>query len=60
MLIVGRGPNRVQYFVGNFNGKAFVTDKKLADYLSFGQGIKGLFLKISKAKPKMAKVSGRA
>lgn len=41
VLIIGRGPNRVQYFVGDFNGKTFITDKKLADYLSFGQGIKG-------------------
>lgn len=41
LLIVGRGPNRVQYFVGDFNGKTFVTDQKLADYLSLGTGIKG-------------------
>ncbi|MGO4878501.1 glycoside hydrolase family 32 protein [Pedobacter psychrotolerans] len=41
VLIIGRGPNRVQYFVGDFNGKTFVTDKKIAEYLSVGQGIKG-------------------
>ena len=40
VLIIGRGPNRVQYFIGDFNGKTFVTDKELADYLSSGKGIK--------------------
>jgi sucrose-6-phosphate hydrolase SacC (GH32 family) len=41
VLIIGRGPNRVQYFVGDFNGKTFVTDRQIADYLSFGKGIAG-------------------
>ena len=41
VLIIGRGPNRVQYFVGDFDGKTFLTDKKLEAYLNTGEGIEG-------------------
>jgi len=41
VLIIGRGPNRVQYFVGDFDGKTFVTDRQITDYLSLGKGIEG-------------------
>jgi fructan beta-fructosidase len=41
VLIIGRGPNRVQYFVGDFDGKAFHADKEIVDFLEKGRGIEG-------------------
>lgn len=41
VLIIGRGPNRVQYFVGNFNGKTFQADQENIDFLKEGKGIGG-------------------
>ena len=45
VLIIGRGPNRVQYFVGDFDGKTFVPDRQITDYLSLGKGITGTVFK---------------
>jgi fructan beta-fructosidase len=42
VLIIGRGPNKVQYFVGVFNGKTFTPDKQIVDYLKNGRGLDGL------------------
>ncbi|RVU00417.1 hypothetical protein EOD41_13135 [Mucilaginibacter limnophilus] len=39
VLLIGRGPNRVQYFVGNFDGKKFTPDTKTAEYLKTGKGL---------------------
>ncbi|WP_207424768.1 glycoside hydrolase family 32 protein [Desertivirga brevis] len=41
MLMIGRGPNRVQYFVGDFDGKKFTTDPETEAYLKSGKGISG-------------------
>ena len=41
VLLIGRGPNRVQYFVGDFNGKTFQADKEITDFLKEGKGIDG-------------------
>ncbi|QEK53118.1 hypothetical protein FYC62_16600 [Pedobacter aquae] len=40
-MIIGRGPNRVQYFIGEFDGKKFTADTDFTDYLRFGKGIDG-------------------
>lgn len=42
VMIIGRGPNKVQYFIGDFNGKTFKPDAQLTDYLKTGKGIKGI------------------
>jgi len=42
VMLIGRGPNRVQYFVGDFDGKTFVPDGKIVDYLQNGTGLRGL------------------
>lgn len=41
VFMIGQGPNRVQYFIGSFNGKRFVADKATRSYLSEGTGLKG-------------------
>jgi fructan beta-fructosidase len=41
VMIVGRGPNKVQYFVGDFDGKTFTPDTDLLAYLKNGKGLKG-------------------
>ncbi|MCM4160951.1 hypothetical protein FHG64_06000 [Antarcticibacterium flavum] len=41
VMLIGRGPNRVQYFLGSFNGKEFVADKETEDYLRLGKGLNG-------------------
>lgn len=42
VMIIGRGPNKVQYFVGEFDGKTFVPDSQIEDYLKNGRGLKGI------------------
>jgi fructan beta-fructosidase len=42
VLMIGRGPNKVQYFVGDFDGNTFVPDKATANYLNTGAGISGV------------------
>jgi len=41
VLLIGRGPNRVQYFVGRFDGKTFHSDKENIDFLKEGKGMVG-------------------
>lgn len=41
VMLIGRGPNRVQYFVGNFDGKTFTVDQESRNYLTNGVGIHG-------------------
>jgi sucrose-6-phosphate hydrolase SacC (GH32 family) len=42
VMIIGRGPNKVQYFIGDFDGKTFTPDKQISDYLKNGIGLKGV------------------
>jgi len=41
VMLIGRGPNRVQYFVGDFDGKTFTSDIQTADFLKNGKGLDG-------------------
>lgn len=41
VMLIGRGPNRVQYFLGSFDGKAFEADEKTVGYLLKGEGLQG-------------------
>ncbi|RYY32418.1 MAG: hypothetical protein EOP46_19025, partial [Sphingobacteriaceae bacterium] len=41
VMLIGRGPNRVQYFVGDFDGKKFTPDGGTAEYLKTGKGLTG-------------------
>lgn len=41
VMLIGRGPNRVQYFVGDFNGKTFTPDPASYHYLKSGKGLPG-------------------
>jgi sucrose-6-phosphate hydrolase SacC (GH32 family) len=41
VLLIGQGPNRVQYFTGNFDGKKFKADEALKEYLNHGTGLPG-------------------
>ena len=41
IMMIGRGPNRVQYFVGDFDGKKFTPDVRTERYLVSGEGISG-------------------
>src|SRR5690606_23219741 len=41
VMLIGRGPNRVQYLVGAFDGKTFVPGGKIVDYLHTGTGLRG-------------------
>ena len=42
VIIIGRGPNRVQYFVGDFDGKHFTPDIQTKNYLKTGKGLEGI------------------
>ncbi|WP_187264419.1 glycoside hydrolase family 32 protein [Pontibacter beigongshangensis] len=41
VMLIGRGPNRVQYFIGDFDGKEFRADEATAAYLTEGKGLQG-------------------
>jgi fructan beta-fructosidase len=41
VMMVGRGPNKVQYFTGDFDGKTFKADPQLLEYLNDGKGLTG-------------------
>ena len=41
VLFCGKGPNKIQYFVGNFNGTNFVVDSSVQNFLTLGTGIYG-------------------
>ena len=42
VMIIGRGPNKVQYFVGEFDGQKFTPDQDELDFLRNGRGLDGL------------------
>lgn len=44
VLLIGRGPNRVQYFVGDFDGEKFTVDQSTREYLQHGIGMSGKVL----------------
>ncbi|PKQ45363.1 glycoside hydrolase family 32 protein [Confluentibacter flavum] len=39
VLFIGRGPNRVQYFVGDFDGSKFTPHSNIVSYLDKGEGM---------------------
>lgn len=41
VLLCGMGPNRVQYFIGDFDGKSFTLKPELNGYLLRGEGLPG-------------------
>lgn len=41
VLLIGQGPNRVQYFIGKFDGKKFKADETTSTHLNEGVGIPG-------------------
>lgn len=41
IMMIGRGPNRVQYFIGDFNGQSFTPDSRMKEYLDNGVGLDG-------------------
>lgn len=41
VMLIGRGPNRVQYFIGDFDGKTFRADEETTAYLTKGKGLQG-------------------
>jgi fructan beta-fructosidase len=41
VLVCDKGPNKIQYFVGNFDGTNFTLDAATQAYLSQGTGING-------------------
>ncbi|WP_176146226.1 glycoside hydrolase family 32 protein [Parapedobacter luteus] len=42
VMLIGRGPNRVQYFVGDFDGQTFTPDSLIVNYLQHGSGLQGV------------------
>ncbi len=42
VLLIGQGPNRVQYFMGTFDGKEFRADDATIGWLNEGKGIPGV------------------
>jgi fructan beta-fructosidase len=41
VLLIGQGPNRVQYFMGSFDGKSFRADQETISFLNDGIGLPG-------------------
>jgi sucrose-6-phosphate hydrolase SacC (GH32 family) len=41
VMVVSVGPNKEQYFIGDFDGKAFTVDSQTMDYLTKGTGMDG-------------------
>ncbi len=41
VLFCGKGPNKIQYWVGNFNGTNFVMDAATQNYITQGAGLEG-------------------
>ncbi|WP_207434824.1 glycoside hydrolase family 32 protein [Sabulibacter ruber] len=61
VLLIGRGPNRVQYFLGSFDGKTFKADEETTAYLRQGKGLPGrLFAGFDETALKNWKQSGTA
>lgn len=41
VLVVSTGPNKEQYFTGNFDGNSFTPDSQTRDYFKDGKGVDG-------------------
>lgn len=41
VILCSMGPNKMQYFVGDFDGTSFTLDQKESDFLTKGAGIEG-------------------
>ncbi|KEO75466.1 glycoside hydrolase family 32 protein [Anditalea andensis] len=41
VMLIGQGPNRVQYFLGNFDGEKFTLDTNTEEHLLKGTGLNG-------------------
>lgn len=41
VMLIGQGPNRVQYFMGSFDGKRFRADEETVAFLKDGIGLPG-------------------
>ena len=42
VILCGMGPNKAQYFIGDFDGTTFTMDPSAKDYLTKGTGIPGM------------------
>ncbi|RNI28998.1 glycoside hydrolase family 32 protein [Rufibacter latericius] len=61
VMLIGRGPNRVQYFLGSFDGKTFRADEETSNYLLQGKGLPGqLFAGFDEPKNGNWKATGTA
>ncbi|RYY31065.1 MAG: glycoside hydrolase family 32 protein, partial [Sphingobacteriaceae bacterium] len=60
VMLIGRGPNRVQYFVGNFDGKSFIPDAGMVAYLKQGKGLDGVVFEDFEAVTSKWKAEGTA
>jgi fructan beta-fructosidase len=61
VLLIGQGPNRVQYFIGFFDGKRFRADEETSAYLNNGIGLPGkVFESFDRGDFSTWKVSGEA
>ncbi len=60
VLLCGMGPNREQYFIGDFDGKRFTLDPAANGYLLRGEGIPGIvFADFEHRLPEGWKAEGR-
>lgn len=41
VLVIGQGPNQIQYFTGTFDGVRFIEDQQTHDFLVNGTGLPG-------------------
>jgi fructan beta-fructosidase len=61
VLLIGQGPNRVQYFIGSFDGKKFRPDSQTVAYFNEGVGLPGkVFETFDAAQYGNWKISGKA
>lgn len=44
VMICGMGPNKAQFWVGEFDGKKFIPDSKTVNYLTKGEGLNGVLI----------------
>ncbi len=60
VLLCGMGPNKEQYFIGDFDGKRFTLDPDANGYLLRGEGIPGtVFADFEHGLPEGWKIDGR-
>jgi sucrose-6-phosphate hydrolase SacC (GH32 family) len=61
VVLIGQGPNRVQYFIGSFDGKRFRADEETIAFLNEGKGLPGkVFESFDEANYGSWKISGDA